>query len=612
VAATKLLAIAAAACRHVGSDYGPSLGVAGFLLFLISLESAGGPGGLWNQVGGILLGGAIGLALQMALWPFRAQHPLRLAASNSWVAAAELFDAMQPGRPADELRAAEGGLRTAYDQAARLLAGASRHRHNALADRLEALSLRAARLGVRVMAVHTALDGLRHTPVAARIEPALGAILKSLTNNARGIAVAVVSRQPAHFANCEVRLRRLEALLQSVQARLAAETNAAAAIMLSDLFAQVRIVVPEILTALRACVDRGNERALFAVELFDVQTWQLKPLASALNFNRHVDPTLVRFGLRLAVCCGLGTLIYLWWDVPHGYWIPLTVVVMMQPDYGSTRRKAGQRIIGTLGGSVLASLLIWLAPGPLVHLAGIAAGVFVFSLFLKRNYAIAAFAVTVFVVLLLDHGGTGAGSVVLARTGATLAGGLIALGAAMVFWPMWEHDRFAPVLRRAILSTRDYLRQLEIQLQSHGGQDPATVQLKRRAEAASVAVFSSVGRLFADDHNPRAEIELAALLANGNQRLLRLANLMFVGLPDATPVSPLLDPYFQAVTAGLEQLATTAATLGADRPDDQLTASMAELDHLPPVEAGAGPMPLHLARAATEVRTMLTAVAPAA
>ncbi len=614
VVATMLVAGGAAVWRHVGSDYGLPLTAASALLFLISLDLATGWSDLRGHVGGILLGGAIGLALQMALWPLRAQHPLRVAASDSWAAAARLFETLQPGQPADALAAAEGELRTALDNATHVLAAAARHRRNALADRLEALSLRAARLSVRVMAVHTTLEGLSDSPVVTRVEPSRGPLLTNLINSARSIAVAVVSRQPAHLATCEVRLRRLEALLESMQARLAADAADADAAMVTAVIDQVRAVVPEMLATLRATLDRADERALFAVELLDVQTWQLKPLATALNFSRRVDPSLVRFGLRLAVCAGLGTAIYRWWDVPHGYWVPFTVVVVMQPDYGSTRRRAWQRLLGTLAGSALASVLLWLHPGPTAQVIGIGIGVFGFALLLKRHYAAAAFAATVFVVLLLEHAGDSGAGVTLERIGATLAGGVIALGAAMLFWPVWEHDRFAPVLGQALRETAAYLRRLRQRLGEGGGLDAETVRCKRRAEAASVTVFSSVGRLFADAHNPRAEMERAALLANGNRRVLRLANLMLVGLPiTPAPASELRDRYFAAIEAGLERVAVDGVS-----PSTLVAADMearercrSALDHLPPVEGPdrAEPASLHLARAATEVRALLADVA---
>lgn len=611
VAATMFVALGAALWRHLGSDYGAPIAAASMLLFLVSLSQSHGPSSAIPHVQAILLGGGIGLVLQMLLWPFRPQHPLRRAVSDSWVAAGALFATLQPGGRPETIGEAEAALRTALDQANRILAGVVKRHRTPLPGRLEALNLRAARLAVRVGALHTALDGLRGTPVHRQIAPALAAVLISLINSSRSIAVTVVSRQPAHLAACEVRLRRLDALLEALQARLAGVAGLPGAAHLAPLIDGVRETVPDIAETLRSTLDRAGERALFTVELFDVETWQLKPLASALNFTRNIDRSLVRFGLRMAVFTGLGTLLFRWLEIPHGYWLPFTIVVVMQPDFGSTRQKALQRVGGTVAGSIAASGLLWFHLPPAVHLLVIGTGVFGFAYFLKRNYGTAVFFVTIFVVLLLEHAGQTGSHVEFERIGATLVGGLIALLAAQLFWPVWERDRFPPIFARALLSTRDYLAALQSRLQAGGGLDDATVKAKRRAEAAGALMFSSLGRLFADTHSPRAEVEKIAALANGNQRTLRIANLLMVGLhPGATLDTPVLAAHFRAIDRTLQHLADQSADPSKVKPFE-LAARAADLDTLPAFPADTHTPEAvvigHLARAATEVRAMLAA-----
>ena len=65
-----------------------------------------------------------------------------------------------------------------------------------------------------------------------------------------------------------------------------------------------------------------------------------RPLASALNLTWRVDPALIRFTLRLAVLMVAGVVVFKTWALPHGYWLPFTVIVVLQPDYGSTRQRA--------------------------------------------------------------------------------------------------------------------------------------------------------------------------------------------------------------------------------------------------------------------------------
>ena len=55
----------------------------------------------------------------------------------------------------------------------------------------------------------------------------------------------------------------------------------------------------------------------------------------------------------------VGAVVYLVgaWDIPHGYWMALTLTVVLRPFDDQTRRKSLQRVVGTIGGVVLSLLL---------------------------------------------------------------------------------------------------------------------------------------------------------------------------------------------------------------------------------------------------------------
>jgi fusaric acid resistance family protein len=74
------------------------------------------------------------------------------------------------------------------------------------------------------------------------------------------------------------------------------------------------------------------------------------------------DRALAGHALRLAVAVAAGTLLYRVLDMPHGYWIPLTTLAILQPGEHATHVRALQRAIGTLAGAALI-ILITLATG---------------------------------------------------------------------------------------------------------------------------------------------------------------------------------------------------------------------------------------------------------
>ncbi len=561
--ATAFIAICGGAWRHLSADYGMGLTISSTLVFFIALNSPS-HATVGHHAFAALLGGLWGVFIQVANWPFRPQHPLRRAVSDSWLAVAELFDALAPSEAgaavprAQRIQEREAALRTTLDHAYTDLAHA---RAGLLRTRLEALNFAAARLATRVNALHTALEPLLASPGFAPLVPALLPALTALVNTTRTVALAVVSRQPAHLATAEVRLRRLTNLLRVLESRILAQSpDDPAGAHLVEILRHLGEHLPAIHDALRATIDRADERAAFSLELFDLHTLTLRPLASALNLTWRIDPTLFRFTLRLGVLMLFGVVVFKAIGLPHGYWLPFTIVVVLQPDFGSTRTRAAQRVLGTLGGSLLASTLLWLEL-PFAALAtATAITIFFFGYFIRRNYAVAVFFITLFVVLLTETNGPVTLAFTVERLATTLGGGALALLAAFYFWPVWERERLPPILAAALRANHDYLRLLLARLTAGRPYDPEATATKRRAESANTAAFASLQRLNGDPQNQRTGLEHAATLANTNQRLTRALTVLTLHLaadapftaPELTRFATLADESLAALIASLE------------------------------------------------------------
>ncbi|HWV85529.1 MAG TPA: FUSC family protein [Capillimicrobium sp.] len=65
------------------------------------------------------------------------------------------------------------------------------------------------------------------------------------------------------------------------------------------------------------------------------------------------DRSLQAHALRLALAVSLGTFIDRALDLSHGYWIPLTILAILQPGEHATHVRALQRAAGTLGGAAV-------------------------------------------------------------------------------------------------------------------------------------------------------------------------------------------------------------------------------------------------------------------
>jgi len=583
--ATAGMAMVAGVLRHLTVDYGQSLAATTALIFFMALLGHY-PGPHWP---GALAGATWAVLLQIVRWPIRPQQPLRQAVADSWLAAADLFNALAKG---DDASAAESAARAVTDRTYTLFA--TLHRSGPFRAALENLHTCCAQLITRGVALRVAVDALPEEHQKS-LRPPLAVLFESLGFNARVAALATVSNQPGHLAISDVRLRRAIGLVNSLAGAIdelpeSVHESQPLTFLCQSIEAKLRATHD----AMHALSGQGEARAVIPLELFDLATWRWRPLAPVLNLRPEVDRALVRFTLRLALELMLAVLaMHYFPHLPHRYWLPFTMVIVTQIDFGATRKKAAERLGGTLIGSIIGSIVLSLRMPIAGVYAGIAATGFGFAYLLRRRYWAAVMYVTVMVVLLTE---SGPHPVTLAlteeRLGLTVIGGAVALLAAFLFWPAWERERTHELLLAALRCTADYARIVRARLAHGRAYGPEEVKAKRLAESAAAEALASLSRIYADPKNQRAGVEQAAVLANGTRRITRMLNLLLIHerAEGETP-SPAGEKLFDCVirrldeiVVGLQQIETNPpnqiesdAAVADDWVTGQLSRMLAEL-----------------------------------
>ncbi len=620
VLAMGVLALLSGLWRHLSWDYGPGLGVASALLFIVALAQPPGHEPGWQHAAFALAGALWGICLQAMLWPFRPQHALRHAVAESWMAVSELFAAMQP-TPArsrqeqDEIIAQrELELRSILDRTYGVLSAAQGGRSALLVTHLQELHLAGARLGTRAVALNASLESLSAHPDSSKLAASIDSLLLALTNLTRSVALTTITHRPENFAISDVRLRRCSGLIRVLSGHFdAMDAGVAETAMAREILRQIGAQLAVIEQALKETVDRGGSGPGFPLRLPDLSVFSLRTLSSWVNPSHDFDPVLVRHTLRMMMLTMLGMAIYKGFEIPRGYWIALSVIVVLQPDYGATRKRAGQRILGTLAGSLLASAFLWVRmPLPLLDLL-IAATVFGFAYHQKQRYGIAVFCITLMLVLLTETSSAVHLDFTLDRLLCSLGGGALALIGALFFWPTWERERFPLTMAAAIRSNRDYLEKVTDRLFAGTAFDGKAVHTKRTTETANSTAAASLQRMLGEPASQQNNIELAATLVHSNTRITRAVTVLMTNIR----IGERLDSAefsLAAVKTGeiLESLAAVIETEG--KPPADTPARLTELDQL---EVGSATgrhdlIHLQLGKIATELSAMALAMSPPA
>ncbi|MDB6155977.1 MAG: hypothetical protein JWL90_4430 [Chthoniobacteraceae bacterium] len=555
------IALSSGGWRHLSADYGPALGISSALLFLIGIAYPAGTPETLHRAALVFMGGSGATLFHVLFWPFRPHHPLRFAVAESWVALADLIDSMRPspnGKTHEVITGYERELRATLDRTFVILGAVKGHRHTALLLHLEAMRREAVHLAVRAMAFNTVLEELNGKPEFASIIPVTDSMLKTLGDASRSTAITLITHRSENFAASALRLRRCGDLIRVLDEQLASIPASSILLQIQGALGSIEQALPQIRARLEETLDPGSAPITFPARLPELGGRSARTLSAWINRAPQLDPVLVRYAMRMALLTMLAVALYKGLVIPRGYWIVFTIVVVLQPDYGSTRLRAGQRIGGTLAGSLLGSLFIWI-PMPLYLLDCCAAIMaFLFAYFLRSRYGLAVFFVTLLLVLMTETMAPVGLDFTVQRLAATVLGGAVALASALIFWPVWEREKFTALLAAAIRSNRIYLETLVAQT---APETEEWLMVKRRAENANRFAAASLQRLLGEPNRRHENPQRSATLTAYNQRLTRALSAMAVHRHDGLQESPQIGPSAASdLSEALETLAHAVET----------------------------------------------------
>jgi len=456
-------------------------------------------------------GGLLQTALSVALWPVRRYEPERRALANFFLDLARNAE-----QPLSATSAPPGTIQSA--QAHEALSGLDREtsieavRYRALltqAERIRLSLLMLSRLHLRMQ---------RESPIHFGVQ-ILGDYLKKAAQALQAIGDSLISGIPAE--GCKEILAACEALTH----RLRQETSSLPPSFLAAVANDARFQMDALNGQLRAALDLAANatptgQAAFA-KVEAQQPWSLRfsGLMAALRANLNLQSSVFRHAIRLAALVALGNSLERAFYWHRSYWLPMTIVLVLKPEFTTTFSRGLLRIGGTIVGLFLATALFRFLPDTVtVQLVLI----FLFTLLLRwvgpANYGIFAVAVSALVVLLIAITGISPKEVIWARGINTAAGGALALLAYRI-WPTWERTMVSERIAEMLDAYREYFHSLAesyARNETSGARELDRVRLGARM--ARTNLEASIDRIGAEPGATAEQMnQLSALLASSHR-----------------------------------------------------------------------------------------------
>ena len=178
---------------------------------------------------------------------------------------------------------------------------------------------------------------------------------------------------------------------------------------------------------------------------------------SLLRENITFKSNQFKHALRVTIGLLVGYGVSFFFPVGHGYWILLTIAIILKPAYSISRIRNKQRLLGTITGVIAGFVFLYFVrSNTLEFFILICAMIIAYSL-LKLNYYISCVCITVYVLLSFHFLNNSNFTVVVKdRLIDTVIGCVIAFIVALIIFPVWEYQQTKPLIETIIKANKKY------------------------------------------------------------------------------------------------------------------------------------------------------------
>ena len=476
-------------------------------------------GGLWTMLVGVVAS---------AVLP--RQQPFRRSVAVIWKANAELaaeigrgWDGQSARSSIRELYEKEKQVRTSLDSSFHFFETMAHQVKKDQKEKYQLAQLRKATALVAstMIAMSEELESIRIREVSPELRIKLYDTLRALQQALERMGVFVVNLKAEEALLIHSRILRLNRLIALLKEHSGSDPEIGTE-KAKRVIQLMERTVKLMETSLKGLEEMGEDAPVFrsysliqTLLILHPRHW-LRNMQLLFNFSTNN----ARYALRSALAAAAGIFLYQWFQIDYGYWIAFTALIVVQPYFSATLRRAIDRVAGTLAGGIAGGLLVRLPAD--VYAKEIMLFIsFVFMVyFIRKRYAVAVFFITMTVVLLFDVEDSFNADIIVSRSLCTIAGAVLGISAGFALLPTWDRNQLPVYLVDAVACNYQYFLATFFR-----GKEVAWTKHKRSAETKNSNAFDSFTRFMQEPGKRSRRAQMAYYqLINHSVRITRELN----------------------------------------------------------------------------------------
>ena len=448
----------------------------------------------------ILIGGCWTFLVSMVFSGFMpVGQPYRRSVALIWRANAQLMAIISKGWDGASVRS---NIRNIYgkETEVRTAINSSLHFYGTLADQvnktekekyqLAQLRKTTALVATNLISISEEIERIKIREATPELRIKLNDTFKVMEQTLDRMAVFVVSLKAEEELLINSRLTRLKQTIAILKGHKAGDTQIS-----SDILNRIVQLVERVIRLIEASLSRlenlGSDLPAFRSYSLVKTLLVLHPKHWLRNirllFNLQTNNT--RYALRSALAACIGLFVYKRLQLSYGFWIPFTSLMVVQPYFTATFKKAIDRVLGTVTGGVFGWILILLPAGVYAKEIMLFFSFLFMVYFTRKRYPVAVFFITLSVVLLFDVEEEIDAKLIMVRALFTVMGAGLGIAAGFLLFPYWDRKWLPVFLSDAIQSNYQYFIAT-----FYSKEENNWVKHKRNAETKNSNAFDSFSR----------------------------------------------------------------------------------------------------------------------
>ncbi len=492
------------------SDYGAALGVSTGFFYLFGLSSPVSFDVSIHYAEWMIAGSLWALFITVFSFPFQPSRPLKRSVANIWKSNTELLDSiitenLSSSPDISAIVEKEIAVRAAINKSIELFkrrnktsAKTRTHHYDIIMELRKVSSL----FGAAITSLHEELEMFNDRSFEEIRSSVIYKTLSAFGQASARIAIVTITDRVEDLAIAKIRVKRCGIAIKILKERCDILPLTENEKRISDHFLfTLQLGMDYLLKAVQLLEEKISLNKSVHLEeyklTFNNFLAGLNPYEWVLTLRTvfNINSQQFRYALRVAIALSIGTFIFIYFKINHGYWIPLTILIVIQPYYGATLKKGLERVIGTVAGIVVGGVISLFAFPHIVFVCLLIVVSFLLVYNIRNDYKVGVFYLTLMMVVLLHLTAQASWTLIAWRVLATFIGAVLAVGAGYAFWPVWEKQLFPPLMSAALQQNKRYLSHIISLMSGEIAEGDAWFKKRNAAEAANSDLFACVQRM---------------------------------------------------------------------------------------------------------------------